>query len=125
MPFLRIFLASAGILFLVLGTIGMFLPVLPTVPFYLLATVCFAKSSKKLHDWFVNTTLYKKNLESYVKGQGMTLKTKCRITLTISLSMAIGLVFTSNLPIVQFVLGVIWLGLMIYFFAFVKTQTVQ
>lgn len=124
MTLLRLLLIVLGCLCLALGTIGAFLPVLPTVPFYLLATLLFAKSSERLHRWFTSTTIYKKNLESYVQGQGMTLATKLRITLTITLSMAIGLYFVSHLPVVQLILACIWLGLMIYFFAVVKTRKV-
>ena len=95
---------------------------LPTVPLYLQATLLFAKSSERLHHWFTGTTLYKKNLESYVQGQGMTFATKLRITVTITISMAIGCWFVSHLPAAQLVLAVIWICLMIYFFAFVKTR---
>lgn len=125
MTLIRLVLIVIGCLCLVLGTLGVAIPVLPTVPFYLLATLCFAKSSRKLHDWFTGTELYKKNLESYMKGQGMTVQTKCRITLTITLSMALGFYLTRDMAVVQLVLAAVWLGLMVYFFAFVKTQTVK
>lgn len=55
-----------------LGALGAALPLLPAFPFLLLAAVCFGKSSERLHKWFVGTKLYKNNLESYVKGRGMT-----------------------------------------------------
>ncbi|MGN1109584.1 MAG: DUF454 family protein, partial [Oscillospiraceae bacterium] len=61
-----------------LGALGAALPLLPAFPFLLLAAVCFGKSSERLHKWFVGTKLYKNNLESYVKGRGMTWKTKIR-----------------------------------------------
>ena len=54
---------ALGILCLVLGTIGVVLPILPTVPFYMATVFCFAKGSKTLHDWFLGTSLYKKHLE--------------------------------------------------------------
>lgn len=122
MTLFRLILVVLGCLCLALGTLGAFLPVLPTVPLYLLATLLFAKSSERLHHWFTGTTLYKKNLESYVQGQGMTFATKLRITVTITISMAIGCWFVSHLPAAQLVLAVIWICLMIYFFAFVKTR---
>lgn len=124
MTLLRMILVVLGCLCLVLGTLGAFLPVLPTVPFYLLATVLFAKSSERLHRWFTNTTIYKKNLESYVQGQGMTFATKLRITVTITVSMGIGCWFVSHIPVAQVILAAVWLGLMIYFFAIVKTRQV-
>lgn len=60
MTLLRLILVVLGCLCLALGTLGAFLPVLPTVPLYLLATLLFAKSSERLHHWFTGTTLYKK-----------------------------------------------------------------
>ena len=62
-----------------LGAVGAVMPMLPAFPFLLLAAFCFARSSKKLHTWFVNTKLYRDNLEDYVAGRGMAWKTKIRI----------------------------------------------
>ena len=81
-----------GYLGLGFGTIGTILPILPTVPFFLLAAFCFAKSSQKLHNWFIGTKLYKNNLESFVAGNGMTKATKIRIMVTVTILMAIGFV---------------------------------
>ena len=56
-----------GFLCLGLGTVGVVLPILPTVPFYMATLFCFAKSSEKLHSWFIGTKLYKKHLDSFLK----------------------------------------------------------
>lgn len=68
-----------------LAAIGVVVPVLPTVPFLMLAACCFARSSEKLERWFRGTKLYKDNLEDFVAGRGMTRKAKCRIMFTVTL----------------------------------------
>ena len=65
--------AALGIVCLSLGTLGIAVPILPTVPFYMATAFCFAKSSKKLHDWFTASELYKKHLESFMESRAMML----------------------------------------------------
>ena len=69
---LKIVWIVLGFLCLGLGTIGIVLPILPTVPFYMATLFCFAKSSKKLHDWFIGPNLYKKHLDSFVQKRVKT-----------------------------------------------------
>lgn len=69
---LKIVWIVLGFLCLGLGTVGIVLPILPTVPFYMATLFCFAKSSKKLHDWFIGTNLYKKHLDSFVQKRVKT-----------------------------------------------------
>lgn len=104
-----------------LGALGAILPILPTVPFLLMAAVCFGKSSKRLHTWFVGTKLYKDNLESYVQGRGMTWKTKIRIMIIVTLTMSVGFAMMGQVPVGRIVLGCVWLFHIWYFSFKVKT----
>lgn len=104
-----------------LGAVGAVLPLLPAFPFLLLAAVCFAKSSEKLNNWFINTKLYKDNLESYVQGKGMTWKTKIRIMITVTLLMSIGFIMMKAVVVGRSVLVGVWLFHIIYFCVGVKT----
>lgn len=121
----KIFYIALGCIGLGIGGIGAVLPFLPTFPFLLLATVCFAKSSNRLHKWFVNTKLYKNNLESYVAGKGMTMKTKIRIMVTVTLLMAFGFVMMEQVLIGRVVLGAVWIFHIVYFLLGVKTIKLQ
>lgn len=111
----------AGITCLALGTVGILLPFLPTVPFYMATVFCFAKSSQKLHTWFLSTKLYKNHLESYVKKQGMTLRTKLTVIITVTLLMGFGFAMMMRVPAAQALLCAIWLGHILYFVFRVKT----
>lgn len=112
-----------GCIGLGLGAIGAVLPMLPAFPFLLLASFSFAKSSERLHTWFINTKIYKKNLESYVKGQGMTWATKIRVMVTITLLMSIGftMMFVKAVYIPCMILGVVWIFHIFYFVFGVRT----
>ena len=70
---LKIFWMTLGFLCLGLGTMGIVLPILPTVPFYMATLFFFANSSEKLHSWFLETNLYKKHLDSFVQKRAMTM----------------------------------------------------
>ena len=106
-----------------LGAVGAVVPMLPAFPFLLLAAFSFARSSEKLHTWFINTKLYKDNLEDYVAGKGMTVKTKVRIMITVTLLMSIGFIMMGLKGIVVgcIVLGCVWAFHIIYFIWGVKT----
>ena len=58
-----------GCLSLALGCVGIVLPILPTVPFFLVTVFCFANSSQRLHDWFIGTQMYKKHLDCAHQGR--------------------------------------------------------
>lgn len=121
----KTFLVVAGSISLVLGTIGIILPILPTVPFYLLTACCYAKSSEKLHSWFIGTKMYKNNLESYVKGEGMTVKSKMKIMAVVTALMTAGFVMMDEVPVARVILLVIWSVHALYFLLKVKTIPVK
>ena len=108
-----------GCISLGLGIIGVILPILPTVPFVLLAAFCFARSSERLDVWFKNTRLYREN---NIKS-GMTKQAKIRIMCSVSLLMSIGFIMMGLRGIVvgNVVLLVVWIFHMVYFTFGVKT----
>jgi len=112
-----------GCICLGLGTVGVFLPILPTTPFYLLTVFFFANSSQKLHDWFLGTKLYQKHLDSFVKQRGMLRSTKISIICTVTLLMGFGFFMMARkgiwIPCV--ILAIVWLAHILYFTLRVKT----
>lgn len=104
-----------------LGALGAVLPLLPAFPFLLLAAFCFARSSERLHNWFTGTKLYKNNLESYVKGKGMTRKTKVKIMVTVTVLMSVGFIMMHQIVVGRIVLACVWVFHILYFIFGVKT----
>ena len=117
----RMILILAGCVSLALGCVGVVLPVLPTVPFLLLTAWCFAKSSRRLHNWFVGTKLYKQHLESYVQKRGMTVRTKLTLLGTSSTVMLLGFLMMGEVPVGRLVLAVVWVCHVVYFVFGIKT----
>lgn len=119
----KIIFIIIGCVSLGIGCVGIVLPILPTVPFFLLTVFCFANSSEKLHNWFVNTKMYKKHLDSFVKKKGMTVKTKVTILTSVTIVMAFGFIIMmiKGIVIPSIILAVVWLVHLIYFIFFVKT----
>lgn len=75
-PLVRYLLLALGWLSVALGVLGIFLPVLPTTPFLLLAAGCFARSSPRFHRWLVEHPWLGPWMRDYLEGAGMPLKAK-------------------------------------------------
>ncbi|MBU9737697.1 DUF454 family protein [Diplocloster agilis] len=118
----KILYITLGCIGLGLGALGAALPLLPAFPFLLLAAVCFAKSSPRLHRWFIGTKLYKNNLESFVRGQGMTVKAKIRIMTLVTLTMAFGFLMMSRVPVGRIILTCVWVMHIFIFIFVIKTK---
>lgn len=117
----KVFFVALGCLSLALGVVGIVLPILPTVPFFLLTAFCFAKSSERLHSWFLGTTMYKKYIGSYMERKGMTVRAKLTLIGTVTALMAVGFMMMSRIPVGRIIMGIVWVGHIVYFGFIVKT----
>ncbi len=98
-PTVRYALIALGWLSIVLGVIGIFLPVLPTTPFILLAAWCFARSSERFHHWLLAHRRLGPIVHAWQSGEGLPRKVRNRIILLLWFS----LLSTS------FLVGQVWL----------------
>jgi uncharacterized membrane protein YbaN (DUF454 family) len=107
-------LIVAGTLAVAIGIIGIFVPILPTTPFLLLAAACYLRSSERFYRWLLGNRLFGSYIADYLAGRGMPLKTKIftlsLLWVTIGLSVAIG---TQNL-VVRIVLLAVAVGVTLH-----------
>ena len=111
----KILLVTVGLISVGLGLIGVILPVLPTTPFLLLASVCFVKGSERFDRWFKGSKLYKKHLESFVESKKMTLKQKVVILTFADLMLMIPFITINSLHMRIFLIVLILAILLFYF----------
>lgn len=110
-----------GTLFLGLGVLGIVLPVLPTTPFLLLTAYFYAKGSKRFHEWFINTGLYKRYLESFVNDRSMSRKDKWKLMILVDAMLLIPLI-TIDLLWLRVLILLLALTKYWYFFTQVETK---
>lgn len=91
----RTFFLLLGIVSLALGTIGAFLPLLPTVPFVILATFCFARSSPRLEQWLVGHARFGPHIIAWRSRGAISPKGKSAALLAFMLSAAVGFMLLS------------------------------
>ena len=82
-PIQKYLFLIAGFISMILGFIGMFLPILPTTPFMILAAFCFSKSSKRLHQWLLNRPHVGKLILDWQNYGVIRMKAKVASTLVI------------------------------------------
>lgn len=109
-----------GFISLGIGIAGIVLPVLPGGPFLLFASFCFAKSSKRIENWFKSTPVYEKYVERFLQKKGMTRKEKIRINL-IADAFILFSIFYVQILFVQIVLVVLAIYKHYYFIKKIKT----
>lgn len=89
-PLLRSFLFALGCLSVALGVLGVFLPLLPTTPFMLLAAACFARSSKRFYCWITSHHKYGPMIADYLAGKGLPVRAKYMAVSLLWLSILVG-----------------------------------
>ena len=100
----RAFFFVAGTVSLVLGAVGIVLPVLPTTPFLLLALACYLRSSERMTHWMLNNKYFGKYIRNYKEGKGIPLKTKLFALTILWATIVFSAFFIIPLLIVQIIL---------------------
>ena len=119
---IRYIFLTIGAISFALGTAGIVLPLLPTVPFYMLTLFCLARGSERFHKMFLESSLYQKTVGAYERDKALTLRTKLSILVSVSTIMAIGAYFSQDMPIALGVMAFVWSGHVIALVFIVKTK---
>lgn len=90
---IRLVFAGLGLLFMALGVLGVFLPVLPTTPFMLLAAACFARSSRRIHHWLLSNPTFGPIIDEWHTYRSMPYRAKRTALLLIALSFGVSIAF--------------------------------
>lgn len=119
--FYRYLYFVSGVLLVAIGVIGIFLPILPTTIFLILASACFIKSSPKANEWLRNHKILGMYIKNYQDKSGLTIKSKIfNITLLWIMILASAIFFT-ELWYIRLVLFLIAVGVTIHLLM-VKTK---
>ncbi len=116
---MKILLNIAGCIALLLGLLGIFLPLLPTTPFLLLASACFMRGSKRMHDWMRNNSLFGRYLRDFEANRGIPLRAKI-VALLLMWSSLLFSIWTVHPVPLKIMLAAIGVGVSIYL---VRTKT--
>jgi len=90
-------LISLGSFFVVVATVGIFVPLLPTTPFLLLAAACYLRSSHRLYRWLLNNRFWGKYLKDYVEKRAVPLQMKLVSILLLWLTILYSVIFITDL----------------------------
>ncbi len=100
----RILLIAGGTFFVALGIVGVFLPVLPTTPFLLLAAICYARSSERFYYWLLTNRWCGEYIRNYREGRGIPLKQKVLTIVLLWLTIGYATLFVVSLWWIKLVL---------------------
>ncbi len=103
-------LIIVGSFFTGLGIIGIFLPLLPTTPFLLLAAACYIRSSERLYNWLMNNKWIGRYIKNYIEGKGIPLKSKVLSISALWITIGYSVFFVVNIFPVRVILILIAIG---------------
>ena len=107
-------LIIVGSFFAGLGILGIFLPLLPTTPFLLLAAACYIRSSERLYNWLMNNKWIGRYIKNYLEGKGIPLKSKVLSISALWITIGYSVFFVVNIFPVRIILILIAIGVTIH-----------
>jgi uncharacterized protein len=113
-PWVRSLLVAAGWLCVALGVIGIFVPLLPTTPFMLLAAACFARSSRRFHDWLRANRTFGPLIYEWRRSRSIPFRTKITAIALLVFTLAVSIIFFVRPPWLKAALALFGLTLAVW-----------
>jgi uncharacterized membrane protein YbaN (DUF454 family) len=110
----RRLLIGAGTLCVGLGIIGVFVPILPTTPFLLLAAACYMRSSERFYEWLTNNIIFGAYVRNYIEGRGMPVRIKVFTILLLWLAIGLSVNYGVQNTVIRIVLICVATGVTIH-----------
>ena len=122
---IRLMWISLGSIFVAIGTIGIFVPGLPTTVFMLLAAACYVRSSDKLYNWLIKNKTFGKYIKDYREGKGMPKRAKflALLMMTIFVSLAVLPFSPISIPNIMVRIVVLLIGLIGFYYVTYRVKT--
>jgi hypothetical protein len=120
-PFVKYFYLISGLLLVAIGVIGIFLPLLPTTIFLILASICFLKSSPKANEWLRNHKILGGYIDNYQNKTGLTRNAKIANIITLWISISLSAFFLTDVLYIRIILLAIAIGVTIHL-VMIKTK---
>jgi len=110
----KIILIVLGTLFVIVGTVGVFVPILPTTPFLILAAASYLRSSEKMYNWLLSNRLFGRYLKNYLEKKGIPMGVKIGTILVLWITILLSAIFFIDLIYVRILLILIAIGVTIH-----------
>jgi len=107
-------LIIAGTISTAIGIVGIFVPILPTTPFLLLAAACYLRSSRRFYNWLLNSRFFGAYVRSYLQGRGMPLKIKIITICVLWVTITCSAIFAVEDLIIRIILFIIAAGVTVH-----------
>jgi uncharacterized membrane protein YbaN (DUF454 family) len=118
----KILLITAGTFFVALGITGIFIPILPTTPFILLAATLYSRSSQKFYEWIINNKIVGIYIKNYRAGKGVPLVIKILTIALLWITIGCSVLFATDILFIKIVMILIAAGVTVHI-AFIKKTT--
>jgi len=105
---------SLGTLFLVVGIIGIFVPILPTTPFLLLTAFFYVRGSERFYNWLMNNRILGNYIRHYIDGEGIPLRVRLFTLMLLWLAISLTIAFAINELVVKIILVAVAIGVSLH-----------